>query len=72
MACVIAAYSKCEVHEVIRYLQAEGVNQTEIHRRLHGVYGPNVLSQKEVSVGCKKFEDVRKELNDDPAQLSNV
>ncbi|KAK4877667.1 hypothetical protein RN001_010173 [Aquatica leii] len=38
MACVIAEYSKCEVRAVIRFLQAEESNQSEIHRRLEGVY----------------------------------
>lgn len=66
MACVIAEYSKCEVRAVIRFLQAEGVNQSEIHRRLEGVYGPKVLSRKEVSVWCKKFKDGRTDLIDDP------
>ncbi|GBL72486.1 hypothetical protein AVEN_115399-1 [Araneus ventricosus] len=52
--------------QVIRFLQAEGVNQSELHRRLQEVYrrfqevyGPNVLAEK-VSVGCHKFKDGRK------------
>ncbi|KAF2905361.1 hypothetical protein ILUMI_00810 [Ignelater luminosus] len=64
MVCVIAEYSK--VRGLIRFLQAEGVNQRKIHRRLQGVYGLNVLSRKEVSVWCKKFEDGQTRLKDDP------
>jgi transposase len=66
MAGVIENYSKFEVYAVARFLQAEGVSQSEIHRRLVSVYGQNVFSRKEVSVWCNKFKDGRMALNDDP------
>ncbi|GBM33117.1 hypothetical protein AVEN_36168-1 [Araneus ventricosus] len=40
---LIAEHAKFEVRAVIRFLKAKGVNQREIHRRLQGIYGPNVL-----------------------------
>jgi hypothetical protein len=66
MAGMMENYLKFEVHAVVRFLQAEGVSQTKIHRRLVSVYGQNVFSQKEVSVWCNKFEDGRTALIDDP------
>jgi hypothetical protein len=66
MASVIENYSKFEVRGVVRFLQAEGVSQSEIHRRLVSVYGQNVFSQNEVSVWCNKFKDSRLALNDNP------
>jgi hypothetical protein len=33
MGCVTESYSKSEVHTVVRFLQAEGVSQNEIHCR---------------------------------------
>jgi hypothetical protein len=39
MTGVTENYSKSEVRAVVRFLQAEGVSQREIHRRLLGVRG---------------------------------
>jgi hypothetical protein len=50
MAGVTENYSKFEVHAVVRFLQAEGVCQSESHCRLVSVYGQNVFSRKEVSL----------------------
>jgi hypothetical protein len=50
MAGVIENYSKFEVRAVVRFLQADGVSQSEVHLRLVSVYGQNVFSRKEVSV----------------------
>lgn len=66
MSCLVAEYAKFDVRAVIRFLQAEAVNQSEIHRRLQGVYGPNVLSRKDGHVWCHKFTDRRTDLKDDP------
>jgi hypothetical protein len=65
MASVIENYSKFEACMVVRFLQAEGVSQSEIHRRLVNGYGWKVFSRKEVSVWCNKFRDGRTALNDD-------
>jgi hypothetical protein len=56
MSTVIENYSKFEVRTVVRFLQAEGVSQSKIHRRLMSVYGQNVFSRKEVSVWCNKIK----------------
>jgi transposase len=66
MADVIENYSKFDVRAVLRFLQAEGVSQREIHRRFVNVYDQNVFSRKAVSVWCKKFKDCRTALNEDP------
>jgi hypothetical protein len=52
--------------KVIRFLQAEGMGQGEIHRRLVSVYGQNVVSQKEMSVWCNKLKDAQTALKGDP------
>jgi hypothetical protein len=59
MADVIENDSKFEVHAVVRFYQAEGVSQSEIHRRLVSVYDQNVFSGKEVFVWCNKFKHGR-------------
>jgi hypothetical protein len=68
MAGVIGNYSKFEV----RHLQAGGVSQSEIHRRLVSVYDQNVFSRKEVTVWCNKFKYGRTALNDDPEKHSKT
>jgi hypothetical protein len=45
MAPVIENYSKFEIRLVVRLLQAEGVIQREIHRRLVIVYGKKVSTR---------------------------
>jgi hypothetical protein len=66
MAGRIENYSKFEVCMVVRFLQAEGVSQSEIHRRLVSVYGQKVFRQKEVSVVQQIYKAGRMSLNDDP------
>jgi hypothetical protein len=51
---------------VDKLLQAEGMSQSKIHRRLLGVYGQNAFSGKEITAWCKKFKDIRTALSDDP------
>jgi hypothetical protein len=68
MAGVTENYSKIEVGAVIRFLQAEGVSQSEIRRRSLSVYGQKVFSQEEMSVWFNKFNDCRTALNDDPGK----
>jgi hypothetical protein len=64
MAGLIENYSKIEVRALVRFLQVEGVSQSEIYRRLVSDYAPKVF--KKVSVWCDKFKDGRTALNDDP------
>jgi hypothetical protein len=59
-------YSKFEVREVVRFLQAEEVSQSEIYRRLASVYGQKVFSRKEVFLWCNKFKDGGTALNVEP------
>jgi hypothetical protein len=44
MAILIENYSEFEVRAVVRFLQAEGVSENEIHCRLVSVYAENVFS----------------------------
>jgi hypothetical protein len=56
MACVVENYSKIEVLAVVGFLQAEGVSQSEINRRLVSVYGWNVSSRKESLCGQRNLK----------------
>jgi hypothetical protein len=51
MTSVIENYSKFEAHAVVQFLQAQGVSQSEIHRRLVSVF-----SRKEEFAWCNKFK----------------
>ena len=44
MATTMEAPAKCEIRSIIRFLQAEGQNAAEIHRRLCIVYGETIIS----------------------------
>jgi hypothetical protein len=68
MIGVTENYSKFEVRAVVRFLQSEGLSQSEIHRRTVSVYGQNIFKRKEVSVWCKIFTDGRKEPNEGPKE----
>jgi hypothetical protein len=60
MANVIKNDSKFVVCMVIRFMQAEGVNQSEIHSWLVNVHGQHVFSQKEVCMfGARNFKMVK-------------
>ncbi|GBN93861.1 hypothetical protein AVEN_5632-1 [Araneus ventricosus] len=72
MGYLIAEYATFEVRAVIRFLQAGGVNQSEIHCLLQGVYGLNVLSRKETNVWCQKFKDGEKNLKDDEEKKRGI
>jgi len=53
MAAPIQSPTKCEVHFIIRFLNAEGEHPAEIHKQIFAVYGnvmnPLVSSPKETS-----------------------
>ena len=54
----------CEVRGVIRFLQAENVRPSEIHRRLVAVYGENVMNVASVRKWCTVFRNGRTDIHD--------
>ncbi|XKL69399.1 hypothetical protein PGB90_007168 [Kerria lacca] len=53
-----------EVHSVIRFLHFEKKSPIEVHRRLVGVYKPNVMSIQRVRKRCRFYKEGREELRD--------
>jgi len=53
-----------EVRGVIRFLQAENVRPSEIHRRLVAVYGEHVTNTASVLKWCTMFRNGRKDVHD--------
>jgi hypothetical protein len=62
------AGTKCEIHAVIRFLQAEGHSAAEIHRKMSAVYGPNFMSDTYVREWCRKFCDGITDVHDERGQ----
>src|SRR5215510_7138542 len=58
MNAPISNPADCEVRGVIRFLQAENVRPSEIHRRLVAVYGEHVMNAASVRKWCTMFTDV--------------
>ena len=54
----------CEVRGVIRFLQAENVRPSEIHRRLDAVYGEHVMNMASVRKWCTIFRNGRTDFHD--------
>ena len=54
----------CEVRGVIRFLQAEKVRPSEIHRRLVAVYGEHVMNAASVRKWCTMFTNGRTDVHD--------
>ena len=54
----------CEVRGVIRFLQAENVRPSEIHRRLLAVYGEHFMNAASVRKWCTMFRNVRTDVHD--------
>ena len=54
----------CELRGVIRFLQAENVRPSEIHRRLVAVYGEHVMNAASVRKLCTMFRNGRKDVHD--------
>ena len=54
----------CEVRGVIRFLQAENVRPSEIHRRLVAVYGEHVKNAASVRKWCTIFRNGRTDVHD--------
>ena len=53
MNAPISNPADCEVRGVIRFLQAENVRPSEIHRRLVAVYGEHVMNAASVENGAQ-------------------
>lgn len=64
MSTTIASPAKCEVRAVIRFLQAEGCNAAEIHRRISNVYGETSMSDSKVRQWCRNFKAGRTDVHD--------
>ena len=64
MNAPISNPADCEVRGVIRYLQAENVRPSEIHRRLVAVYGEHVMNAASVRKWCTMFRNGRTDVHD--------
>jgi hypothetical protein len=56
MAGVIENYSKFEVRPVVRFLQTEGVSQSEIQHRLVSIYGQKFSSERKCLCGATNLK----------------
>jgi hypothetical protein len=54
MAVPIQSPAKCEVHSVIRFLNAKGECPVGIHKQIVAVYG-NIINQQNVTKWCHEF-----------------
>ena len=57
MNALISNPADCEVRGVIRFLQAENVRPSEIHRRLVAVYCEHVINAASVRKWCTVFRN---------------
>jgi hypothetical protein len=57
--------TKCEIHVVIRFLQAEGHSAAEIHCQMSVVCEPNFMSDTYDTEWCRKFHDGRIDMHDE-------
>ena len=64
MNAPISTPADCEVRGVIRFLQAENVRPSEIHRRLVAVYGEHVMDAASVRKWCTMFTNGRTDVHD--------
>ena len=64
MNAPISNPADCEVRGVIRFLQAENVRPSEIHRRLVAVYGKHVMNAASVRKWCTMFMNGRTDVHD--------
>ena len=64
MNAPISNPADCEVQGVIRFLQAENVRPSEIHRRLVAVYGGHVINAASVRKWCTMFTNGRTDVHD--------
>ena len=64
MNAPISNPADCEVRAVFRFLQAENVRPSEIHRRLVTVYGEHVMNAASVRKWCTRFRNGRTDVHD--------
>ena len=64
MNAPISNPADCEVGGVIRFLLAENVRPSEIHRRLVAVYGEHVMNAASVRKWCTMFRNGRTDVHD--------
>ena len=64
MSAPISNPADCEVRGVIRFLQAENVGPSEIHRRLVAVYGEHATNAASVRKWCIMFRNGRTDVHD--------
>ena len=62
-AAPIQSPAKCEVHSVIRFLNAKGEHPAEIHQQIVVVYG-NVMNRQNVTKWCREFSEGRTDVHD--------
>ena len=64
MNAPISNPADCEVRGVIRFLPAENVRPSEIHRRLVAFYGEHVMNAASVRKWCTMFRNGRTDVHD--------
>jgi len=64
MKSPISNPANCGVRGVIRFLQAEKVRPSEIHRRLVAVYGEHVINTASIRKWCTVFRNGRTDVHD--------
>jgi hypothetical protein len=47
----------CEIHALVRFLQAKNMSAAEIHRQLCAVYSHSVMSEGTMRQWCRMFKD---------------
>jgi hypothetical protein len=62
MAAPIESPTKCEVHSVIRFLNAKGERPAEINKQIGAVYG-NVTNRQNVTKWCHEFSKGRTDVH---------
>ena len=65
MNAPISNPADCAVRGVIRFLQAEYVRPSEIHRRLVAVYGEHIMKAASVRKWCIMFTNGRTDVHDE-------
>jgi len=64
MTAPIQSPAKCEVHSVIRFLNAKCERSAEIHKQITAVYG-NVMNWQNVTKWCREFSEGRTDVHDE-------
>jgi len=64
MAAPIQSPAKCEVHSVIRFLNAKGERPAEIYKQIVAVYG-NVMNRQNVMKWCREFSEGRTDVHNE-------